>query len=62
MADASDRLVSIYSFLKIKGRLRKSGARSREALVEAMSRAISAFTPRDAQGFFEHRGYQPLAQ
>jgi hypothetical protein len=30
--------------------------------VEAMGRAISAVTPTDAEGFFEHRGYRPTAQ
>ena len=50
------------AFSKIKGLLRKAEARSREALVEAMGRAISAVTPRDAEGFLEHRGYRPTAQ
>lgn len=50
------------AFSKIKGLLRKAEARSREALVEAMGRAISAITPRDAEGFFEHRGYRLPAQ
>jgi transposase len=50
------------AFSKIKGRLRKAEARSRERLVEAMGRAISAITPRDAEGFFEHRGYRLVAQ
>ena len=50
------------AFSKIKGLLRKAEARSRDALVEAMGRAISAVTPRDAEGFFEHRGYRLPAQ
>jgi transposase len=50
------------AFAKIKGLLRKAEARSRAALVEAMGRAISAVTPRDAEGFFEHRGYRLVAQ
>jgi transposase len=50
------------AFSKIKALLRKAEARSRDALVEAMGRAISAVTPRDAQGFFEHRGYRLPAQ
>jgi transposase len=50
------------AFSKIKGLLRKAEARTREALVEAMGRAISAVTPRDAEGFFEHRGYRLPAQ
>jgi len=50
------------AFAKIKGLLRKAEARTREALVEAMGRALSAITPRDAEGFFEHRGYRLPAQ
>jgi len=52
------------AFSKIKGILRKAEARSREALIEAMGRALEAITPREAKGFFEHCGYrlpvQPL--
>ena len=50
------------AFSKIKGLLRNAEARSRERLVEAMSQEISAVTPRDAEGFFEHRGYRLVAQ
>lgn len=46
------------AFSKIKGLLRRSEARTREALVEAMGRAICAVTARDALGFFEHCGYR----
>ena len=45
------------AFSKIKGALRKAGARTREALIEALGVAISAVTARDARGFFEHCGY-----
>jgi transposase len=45
------------AFAKIKGLLRKAEARTRETLVEAMGRAISAVTALDAHGFFEHCGY-----
>ena len=45
------------AFSKIKGTLRKAGARTREALIEALGVAISAVTARDARGFFEHSGY-----
>jgi len=45
------------AFSKIKGTLRKAGARTRQALIEALGVAISAVTARDAQGFFEHSGY-----
>jgi transposase len=50
------------AFSKIKGILRKAEARSREALVEAMGRALDAVTSRDARGFFEHCGYRVLGQ
>jgi transposase len=50
------------AFAKLKTLLRRAGARSREALIEAMGRALGAVTASDARGFFEHRGYRPLAQ
>jgi sugar phosphate isomerase/epimerase len=50
------------AFAKIKGLLRKAGARTREALIEAMGRALEAVTAKDAHGFFEHRGYRAAAQ
>jgi transposase len=45
------------AFSKLKGLLRKSGARTREALVEAMGLALEAVSASDARGFFEHRRY-----
>src|SRR4051794_1639058 len=45
------------AFAKIKGVLRKAEARNREALIEALGRAISAVTAQDVRGFFEHCGY-----
>ena len=50
------------AFSKMKGLLRRIGARTREALVEAMSQAICAVTARDALGFFEHCGYRIASQ
>jgi transposase len=50
------------AFAKIKGFLRKSEARAREALVEAIGAAISAVTVEDACGFFEHCGYDTSVQ
>jgi transposase len=50
------------AFAKLKGLLRKSGARSREALVEAMGAALDAITVGDARGFFGHCGYRAPAQ
>jgi transposase len=46
------------AFSKSKGLLRKAGARTREALIDALGVAISAVTKRDARGFFEHGGYR----
>ena len=52
------------AFSKIKGIVRKVAARGREALVEAIGRALAAVTPEDAAGWFAHAGYrlrdQPL--
>jgi transposase len=50
------------AFSKIKALLRRAGARTREALIEAMGRALDAVTADDARGFFEHRGYRASAQ
>jgi transposase len=50
------------AFAKIKALLRKIGARTREALLEAMGRALEALSANDARGFFEHRGYRATVQ
>jgi transposase len=50
------------AFAKLKALLRRAGARTREALIEAMGRALDAVTARDARGFFEHCGYRKPAQ
>jgi transposase len=50
------------AFAKLKALLRRAGTRTREALVEAMGRALEAVTVSDARGFFEHRGYQTPGQ
>jgi hypothetical protein len=42
--------------------MRKAEARTREALVEAMGRALDALTSRDARGFFGHCGYRTVDQ
>src|SRR3712207_9590198 len=44
------------AFSKVKRFLRKVGARSREALVEALGAALSAVGPEEARGYFEHAG------
>ena len=50
------------AFSKIKHLLRKEGARVREALVEAIGRALAAVTAEDAASFFAHAGYRPQDQ
>jgi transposase len=49
------------AFAKLKALLRRAGARTREALIEAMGRALDVVTVGDARGFFEHRGYRVAA-
>jgi len=50
------------AFSKIKNILRKLQARTHEALLEAMEEALSAITPSDAAGWFDHCGYQVEVQ
>jgi transposase len=50
------------AFAKIKGMLRKGGARTKEALVDVLGEAISAVSAQDARGYFEHAGYRPQVQ
>ena len=51
------------AFAKLKALLlRKAGARTCEALIEAMGWALEAVTAKDARGFFEHRGYRATVQ
>jgi transposase len=50
------------AFSKIKGLMRKAEARSKEALLEAMSTAISALSAQDACGFFEYCDYRVTVQ
>jgi transposase len=50
------------AFAKIKNLLRKAAARTKEALVEAIGVALSAISPKDARGFFEHAGYHRAVQ
>ncbi len=49
------------AFAKLKA-LRRAGARAREALVEAIGRALDAVTAKDVRGFFKHRSYRVAAQ
>jgi transposase len=47
---------------KIKHILRKIAARTKEALIEAMGRALGAVSAQDVRGFFTHCGYRTPAQ
>jgi transposase len=46
------------AFSKAKSILRKAGARTREALVEATGWALDAITPEDIRGFYSDCGYR----
>ena len=50
------------AFSKIKALVRKAGARVREALVEAIGRALATVTPEDAAGWFAHADSWPQDQ
>jgi transposase len=50
------------AFSKIKGILRRAGARTKETLLEVLGEALSAVSTQDARGYFEHAGYRPQAQ
>jgi transposase len=50
------------AFSKIKNIVRSAGARTREALNEVMSEALSAVTLEDVAGWFSHCGYRPRDQ
>lgn len=47
------------TFSKLKAFLRRAGARTREALQEAICQALLSVTQQDAQGWFRHCGYLP---
>ena len=49
-------------FSKVKRLLRIIGARTKEALVEAIGKALDAVDAWDARGFFTHCGYGGLEQ
>ena len=50
------------AFSKIKALVGKEGARTREALVEAIGRALTAVTTEEAAVWFAHAGYWPQDQ
>jgi transposase len=47
------------AFSKLKAWLRRLGARTREALEEAIAEALKQITAQDAHGWFWHCGYLP---
>ncbi|SRR5579871_921890 len=47
------------AFSKLKTMLRRAGARTREALQEAIATALDLITATDAHGWFTHSGYPP---
>jgi transposase len=50
------------AFSKTKQLVRKARARTREALIDAIARALAAFTPEDATGWFAHAGHRAQDQ
>jgi len=50
------------AFSKVKAVLRRIGARTREALQEALEYALSTVSASDAAGWFSHCGYLPAEQ
>jgi transposase len=50
------------AFSKLKTSLRRTGARTREALQAAIAAALAAITATDAQAWFAHCGYPIPAQ
>jgi transposase len=50
------------AFSKVKRFLRAIGARTKESLVEAISKALDVVSATDARSFFTHCGYGGLEQ
>jgi transposase len=50
------------AFSKVKRLLRVIGARTKEALVEAIGKALDAVSVKDAKGFFTYCGYRGVEQ
>src|SRR5215467_5547861 len=46
------------TFSKVKAFLRRVGARTHEALQEALGQALETVTAQDAEGWFTHCGYR----
>lgn len=51
-----------HAFSKLKTNLRQAGARTREALEEAIAAGLATITAEDAAGWFGHCGYALPAQ
>ena len=47
------------TFSKLKAFLRRVGARTHEALQEAIGQALETLTAHDGRGWFTHGGYRP---
>jgi hypothetical protein len=45
------------AFSKLKALLHRAGARTREALTDAIRATLRAITPQDARGWYAHCGY-----
>jgi len=50
------------TFSKLKTFLRRVGARTREALEEAICQALLTIMAADARGWFRHCGYVPVGE
>ena len=50
------------AFSKLKSVLRRAGARTRDALTDAIRLALRAITPTDVLGWYAHCGYYPPDQ
>jgi transposase len=50
------------AFSKIKSIVRRAGVRTKDALIDVLSEALSAISVQDARGYFEHAGYRLRAQ
>ena len=50
------------AFAKVKDMLRQARARTKDALVSVLGKALSTVSAQDARGYFEHAGYLPQAQ
>ena len=50
------------AFSKIKSIVRRAGARTKDALIDVLSEALSAISVQDARAYFEHAGYRLRVQ